>query len=307
MICQIFALLFVSERKQIDFMADEKLPVQISHYLFATSRSEMRIKMLQFGMPTLIEVDKLADTMKICKDLGLSFVELNMNLPQYQTKCLSNISYLKELKDKFQIGYTIHLDENLNVCDFNSEVAKAYTDTVVNTIEIAKSLEIPILNMHMNHGVHFTLPTQKVQLFEKYFEEYMEAWKKFCNSCEQLIGDSNVKISIENTNGYRDYEKWAIEYALSKNAFGLTWDIGHSNAVSNIDEEFIMNFREKLYHFHIHDSMGKSDHMILGTGDIDLAQRLGIAKDCKCRCVVETKTVDALNKSVLWLKNNGYM
>ena len=135
----------------------------------------------------------------------------------------------------------------------------------------------------------------------------MEAWKKFCNSCDQLIGDSNVKICIENTNGYRDYEKGAIEYALSKNAFGLTWDIGHSNAVSNIDEEFIMNFREKIYHFHIHDSMGKSDHMILGTGDIDLAQRLGIAKDCNCRCVVETKTVDALNKSVLWLKNNGYM
>lgn len=47
--------------------------------------------------------------------------------------------------------------------------------------------------------------------------------------------------------------------------------------------------------------------MILGTGDIDLAQRLGIAKDCNCRCVVETKTIDALNKSVLWLKNNGYM
>lgn len=37
--------LFVSERKQIAYMADEKLTSQISHHLFATSRSEMRIIM----------------------------------------------------------------------------------------------------------------------------------------------------------------------------------------------------------------------------------------------------------------------
>ena len=86
--------------------------------------------MLQFGMLTLIEVDRLADTMELCKELSLSFVELNMNLPQYQADCLENISYLKSLQDKYQIGFTIHLDENLNVCDFNKAVAKAYVDTV---------------------------------------------------------------------------------------------------------------------------------------------------------------------------------
>jgi len=38
-----FTPLFVSERKQIAMMADEKSPARISHRLFATSRSEMRI------------------------------------------------------------------------------------------------------------------------------------------------------------------------------------------------------------------------------------------------------------------------
>jgi len=36
-----FTRLFVSERKQIAIMADEKSPTRISHRLFATSRSEM--------------------------------------------------------------------------------------------------------------------------------------------------------------------------------------------------------------------------------------------------------------------------
>ena len=41
--------LFVSERKQIAMMADEKPPARISHRLFATSRSEMRIIMINFN------------------------------------------------------------------------------------------------------------------------------------------------------------------------------------------------------------------------------------------------------------------
>ena len=46
--------LFVSERKQIALMADEKSPSRISHRLFATSRSEMGIIMLQINSLTLM-------------------------------------------------------------------------------------------------------------------------------------------------------------------------------------------------------------------------------------------------------------
>lgn len=263
--------------------------------------------MMQFGMPTLIEIGNIEGSMELCKELGLSFVELNMNLPQYQVERLEDITYLKSLKEKYQVGYTIHLDENLNVCDFNQAVAEAYIHTVDSTIRVAKELDVPVLNMHMNHGVHFTLPERKVQLYEQYFEDYMESWRKFRTICESSIGDSDIKICIENTNGYRDYEKAAIEYLLQSDVFGLTWDIGHSNAVANIDEKFIFAYSEKLCHFHIHDSLGENDHMILGAGEIDLAQKLSIAKDCQCRCVVETKTIVALNKSVLWLIENGYL
>lgn len=260
--------------------------------------------MLQFGMPTLIEIENLEDTMKLCRELGLSFVELNMNLPQYQIESLENIAYLKSLQEKYQIGYTIHLDENLNISDFNKLVAKAYLDTVERTIGVAKALNVPILNMHMNHGVHFTLPDRKIQLFEQYSTEYMDSWKEFRNVCENAIGDANITICIENTNGYREYEKAAIAYVLKSKIFGLTWDIGHSNAVDNVDEKFILENRDKLCHFHIHDSFQKQDHMALGAGEIDLEQRLGIAEKYGCRCVLETKTIEGLKKSVVWLKNN---
>ena len=35
-------------------------------------------------MPTLIEKRTFGDNVKLCKDLGLNFIELNMNFPEYQ-------------------------------------------------------------------------------------------------------------------------------------------------------------------------------------------------------------------------------
>ena len=257
---------------------------------------------MDFGMPTLIENKNLEENVALCKELDLKFIELNMNLPEYQIEKLEEVSYFKEIAQRAGIYFTIHLDENLNIADFNQSVANAYMETVKRTIGVAKKLGVPVLNMHMNHGVYFTLPDRKVQLFEQYFEEYIGAFRKFRNLCEEEIGDSDIKICIENTDGFRSYEESAIHLLLQSEVFALTWDIGHSNGSGNIDEPFILQNENRLKHFHIHDSLGKKDHMTLGIGEIDLEQRLNIAKKYHCRCVVETKTIEALRKSVLWLR-----
>lgn len=258
---------------------------------------------LCLGMPTLIENEDLEESIALCRELGLEFIELNMNLPCYQTESLEDTGYFLELAKKNNIYFTIHLDENLNVCDFNRAVAKAYRETVKQTIGIAREIQAPVLNMHMNHGVHFTLPDRKVQLFERYKDNYMEDIRVFREMCEEVTGDSGIKICIENTNGFRNYEREAIEYLLESEIFGLTWDIGHSHSVENIDEAFIMAHERKLSHFHIHDAVGSKDHMTLGTGEIDLIQRLEIAERHGCRCVVETKTVEALRESVIFISD----
>jgi len=46
-----------------------------------------------------------------------AFVELNMNLPEYQADRL-DVAALRRIAEKYGIYYTIHLDENLNPCDF---------------------------------------------------------------------------------------------------------------------------------------------------------------------------------------------
>lgn len=261
-----------------------------------------------FGMPVLIEIADVEKTAELCRSLSLSFIELNMNLPQYQAESLEhNAEYFESLSQKYNIFYTVHLDENLNICDFNDEVRRAYLSTVVRTIQFAKRLHIPILNFHLNHGVYFTLPEKKVRLFELYADAYLKSVLEFKNACELAVGDADIQLCIENTNGYFDFEKKAISMLLESRVFALTWDIGHSNSCGNVDEAFILSNEQRLAHFHIHDSIKKSDHLALGSGEIDVQQRLKIAAAHNCRCVVETKTVDSLKKSVEWLKQNGYL
>ena len=46
---------------------------------------------MQFGMPTLIENRTLEENAALCGELGLRFIELNMNFPEYQIDKIEDI------------------------------------------------------------------------------------------------------------------------------------------------------------------------------------------------------------------------
>lgn len=252
---------------------------------------------MDFGMPTLIETKNLEECASLCRKLGLQFIELNMNLPQYQLDRIDAEKFLS-ISEKYGIYYTIHLDENLNVSDFNSLIADSYTKTVLETIKLAKKLGVPVLNMHLSKGVYFTLPDRKVFLFSEYKETYLESIKSFINLCEAEIADSRIKICLENTDGLTDFHIEALELFMKSHVFGLTFDIGHDYCIGQKDEPIILSYKEKLCHIHMHDanSNGKN-HLALGTGEINLPKYFDLADKNNCRVVLETKTVDGLRKS----------
>lgn len=272
---------------------------------------------MQFGMPTLIENHTLEENAALCEALGLRFIELNMNFPEYQVDRLEQTDELVRIAEQHHLYYTVHLDENLNIADFNPLVTKAYLETVRRTILAAKAL-LPLrdrygdpaqpltLNMHMHHGIYITLPDRKVQMYERNFETYMQSFAVFRSLCEEWIGDSSIMMAVENTDGFRDYEKKMIAYLLESKKFGLTWDIGHSKVIREADVSFLMEHQDKLIHFHIHDGTETPprNHLALGDGEIDLDARLKLAAERNARCVLETKTISALKQSVRWLRNN---
>jgi len=133
----------------------------------------------------------------------------------------------------------------------------------------------------------------------------------FRDICTVAIGEEIIKICVENCGDYArvssSFVKKGLNLLLESPIFGLTFDIGHNAAADYSDEHIIMEEADRLMHFHIHDAKGRSNHLTLGDGDVDLLKYIKLANDNNCRVVLETKTVDALRRSMAWLRERGVM
>ncbi len=261
--------------------------------------------MLEFGMPTLIELSSTREAAALCRDLGLRFIELNMSFPQYQIETM-DVEELERIKKEYGISYTVHIDESLDPCNVNPRIAEVYTDSMLQTIALAKRLQIPTLNLHLLRGIYVTLPHKRTYVYAENMDFYLEKMRAFRDAVTKAVGDSPIKISVENTDGYDlPFLKKAVDLLLESPAFGLTFDIGHDHAIQNIDKPLILERENRLCHMHMHDALGSNVHLALGDGEMDLDYYRALAEKHDCRVVLETKTVEALKKSVQYLKERA--
>ena len=263
--------------------------------------------MIQFGMPSLVEAKTVEQCAQVCAELGLSFIELNANFPQFQPVRLQ-AEELTRIGGKYGIGYTLHLDDDLSIADFNDYVCDAYCRTVWETIELAKKADIRVLNMHLSKGAVYTLPQRKLYFFGEYLSEYLTRIRAFRDRCEELIGDSDVRISVENCDGWLDFHRAAIEILLESPVFQLTLDAGHDFCAGGMDRTVFDANLPRLKHMHLHDArLPRQDHQPLGEGDMDIPELLALAEGNDCTVVLETKTEDGLRRSVQWLRDMGWL
>jgi len=261
--------------------------------------------MFCFGMPSLTEADTLEQWAVICAEHSLQFVELNMNFPQCQVGAMK-ADELNALGEKYGIFFTAHLDDNMNVADFNPYVADAYLKTTLDTIALAKECDLRVLNMHMHRGAVYTLPERKLYFFEEFLQNYLDNMRRFRDACEDAIGGSNLRICVENSNGYLPFMRKGLEELLKSPVFALTYDIGHNHCAGGMDEPWILEHEDRLMHMHMHDARRDGqDHLALGTGEMDIPFYRNLAAKNDCNVVLETKTLKALGESVAWLREKN--
>ncbi len=259
---------------------------------------------MDFGMPTLIELPSIRENASLCSQLGLDFIELNMNLPYCQLSELTEDTLSAVQKD-YGCCFTLHLDETLDPFCFNPLVAQAWRQTSLEAVDCALQCDISVINMHLQRGIYFTLPDRREFLYSTHRDAYLRSVVSFRDAVSQHIGTSGTLLCIENTDGFTGFQLEAIELMLEKDCFALTWDIGHSFCTGEKDMEFITAVRpERVKHMHFHDAAGKSPHLPLGEGGIALSDRLSFARRNDCRCVIEVKTAEALTRSVEYLKSS---
>lgn len=259
---------------------------------------------MKFGMPALVECADIYECVDLCAKCGLDFVEMNSSFPQYIPERL-DVDRLNRLKDETGVFYTMHADEQMNPFDFNASVSKCYFDEMRKTIRFGVAVGMPIINLHLLKGVYVTLPEKVVLLTDVYKDEYMARVREFVAMCEEEVGSSGLKISIENvdTNPFTTSQLEALELFMASPAFSLTLDVGHEMCLGYKDSFVFDKYPEKLSHMHLHDCDGKKPHLALGDGIMNIKEKLAkLPKNSTC--VIEVKTIAGLKKSVDYMKNN---
>ena len=249
------------------------------------------------GMPTLIECDRLEQNVEIAKELGLSFIELNMDLPICTPERLPAAT-LREITEDTGLFFTAHLPEGIDLAAHHPAMRRGNLELCREIIVWAKEAGIPVLNMHLLPGIYFTLPDGKAWINERYEAGFLGA---LLDSFEQLYAWSReygVTVCLENTmNFHIPFLKKGLARLSEFPEFALTWDVGHDARSGLQDRPVMLEYASRIRHLHVHDFDGKKDHLPLGTGQVNLAETLEFARRHDLSFVIETKTAAALRQS----------
>ena len=258
--------------------------------------------MINFGMPTLIELGGLEKQVALCKKLNLSFIELGMDLPDYALDRLDPV-LLKRITKETGIGFTLHLPEQMDLGVFDKTIRQNNIDYCVKAIRLAKKAGISLVNLHLRKGTHFTLPQGKVNLYAKYEKQYLPKIEEAYRVLSETGKKNKVNIHIENGAVFQfPFIARTVDRLMKSDNIYLTWDTGHDALTDFQERKVLMRYKPRIKHIHLHDFDGKSDHQALYTGTLDIDKVLRFAEKQKASVVIETKTVKALQDSVNNLK-----
>jgi sugar phosphate isomerase/epimerase len=257
---------------------------------------------LRVGMPSLLELDGIEAQVETCRRLSLDFVELNMNLPWCVPGRLDP-AVLRAAAAREAAAFTLHLPEETDLAAFQPRVLEGYRRLCSETLRWAQDSGVSLLNMHLLRGVYFTLPQGRVWLYERYEREFRATLGESLRSLDAEARRRGVLLCLENTGDWdQGFVARAVEDLLASTGVGLTWDTGHEGAAGFRDRELLARHSGRIRHVHLHDFRQGRSHLALGSGDLDLAGALAVARRQEARVVVETKTLAALESSLALIR-----
>ncbi len=250
------------------------------------------------GIPTLLEIPSLEGTVDLCRDLGLSIIEVNMTRPEFLPKSLHKQNILN-FASIHGMEFTLHLPEEMDLGTFHDPIRDAWLEYLKNTIQWASDSGIKLATMHLTNGIYYTLPDGKEWLYEKYQAEYL---KRMVSSFEIIFSGmpKGFQLCIENCG---NFHLPFIKAVLENINIGLTWDVGHDAEAGYRDNEYLGTNFNKIGHVHLHDVSNGKAHKELFTGEIDIDSIISFIVSNGIKAIVEVKTINSLRRSISKLRD----
>ena len=254
---------------------------------------------MKVGMPQLYEYDTIEDNLKLAKELGVDFIELNLNFGYCRKEMEAGT--VADLLKKYGIEATLHFYDEADLGSYD-EVVDAYLVLLERYSRLGSGY-IKQINMHLIPGPVVTISGVKNYIYEKEYNEYIERLITNFKRAEDICNQYNINMVIENTDNIPEYTKRTYE-DLYKAGFRFCYDIGHDH----LSYDIVWNTLEKLDlpfdEFHIHDAKDrKKCHLALGEGTLDISKFKKLAIKNNAYVVLEVKQKSDLVVSVPLFKN----
>jgi len=247
----------------------------------------------KIGMPTLLELPSIENTVSFCKELVLRLIELSMTRPEFLPISLSS-SKLRRIMNREGIEFTLHLPEEIDLASFHDEVRDAWIRNMIKTLNWASDSGITNATMHLTNGIYYTMPGEKVWLYDEYCESYVQRIKGALDDIRSNTPGS-ICLCVENCG---NFGLPFICRALDENDLHLTWDVGHDAESGFADSPYINAHLDRVRHIHLHDFDGIRAHQCPYSGQVNVDAALRFARERQLRVIVEVKTATALAESI---------
>ena len=246
-------------------------------------------------MPILVEFHSLSENIDLCKKLNLDFIELNLDIPY----CFIDRLDTNSLKNN---NFTIHLSEKFDVGELNNSLRNFYLNEIEKIISFGIKYNIFKYNLHLDPGIHFSLPDKKIFIYEEYIDDYLRAYEDSCNILSKIANKYNATILFENVK-VESYTLKVIDLIAKYDNLFFTLDLGHNIRYGNLAKEKFMQYSDKIKHIHLHDFNGSKDHQELFTGLLNVKEELNFCKQHNLDVLIEVKRKEELINSVNKLRN----
>ena len=179
------------------------------------------------------------------------------------------------LEEQIEYCKKINLEVSMIHCEYNiqdlnnfwlenNKIADEAMNFYIHQIESIAQFNVSNFVMHANGPIQPTLSKFGLKRIENILK-----------TCEKY----NINLCIENLE-YPSVVEYILENIKHPNLY-FCYDTGHKNCFAP-DSEIAKKYNSKLIINHIHDNLGfHDDHLILGSGTIDIDNLANEMKDCK--------------------------
>lgn len=245
-------------------------------------------------MPLLYEFENVEDNLILARELGLDFVELNLNFGYCRREMEEKT--LKSLLERYGMKATLHFYDEADFAAY-PEVVDAYLVLLERYCALGQGY-VESVNVHLCTGPVVTIAGVKNYIYDKEYDVFEENLLANLHRAETICNRYGIAMTVENTDHLPSFAAKAYK-AMAGEGFLFCYDIGHDHIsagkLDTIRQELGLSFRE----LHFHDAKdGKKCHLALGEGTVDLKKYKDLALSQDAWVNLEVKQSEDLRVSV---------